>query len=66
MTDPTFSVPGKHVPIFAAAVQCLGKIGKELYIEMNGEAVCMPRVLSSENRAETNLSGTFVRSSCVP
>lgn len=37
--DPVFLVPAKHVSVFAAAVQCLGKIGKELYFEMTAESV---------------------------
>lgn len=51
-----FAVPAMNVPAFAAAVQCLGKIGKELYFEMNPESVsgdlrtkcrpCLDRVFS--------------------
>ncbi len=32
-------VPGASIPIFAAAMQCLGKIGKEIFLELNHEAV---------------------------
>lgn len=40
MSDgPLYVVPAANVPILAAAVQCLGKIGKELYVEMNDQAV---------------------------
>lgn len=39
-----FVVPIKHVPVFAAAVQCLGKIGKELYLEMSKSQVSQARV----------------------
>ena len=37
--EPSFVVPAKNVPAFAAAVQCLGKIGKELFFEMNTDTV---------------------------
>jgi hypothetical protein len=32
-------VPSKNIPAFAAAIQCLGKIGKELFLEVNTESV---------------------------
>ncbi len=35
MEPASFVVPLKHVCVFAAAVQCLGKIGKELFFEMS-------------------------------
>ena len=34
-----FFIPGKNAGVFAAAVQCLGKIGKELYFEMGDDSV---------------------------